>query len=114
MSSPASFRLWMSALCNDGSLQTELVGSPQYHRVSENPCQAETERPELNENWMARMTGRIELMANAQLMTTRNRALPHGSVFPIRDRPEPNAGPDRTPLRWRSRRNLLLGLGDGD
>ena len=60
MSSAASFRLWISALCSAGSFQTEFSGSSKYQRVREKPCQAVSERPALKENWIAMMTGAID------------------------------------------------------
>ena len=55
----ASRKLWNSAPRSAASLKNASVGSCVHHR-SEKPCQALRERPELNENAIAIVTGRID------------------------------------------------------
>ena len=64
---------WRSA----GLVHRESNGSWYHHRI-EKPCHVLRERPELNEKMIAITTGRIDQAMYPQVMTFKNRGLPHG------------------------------------
>src|SRR5579863_3565037 len=75
--STESRTVWMTAACSWGSCSTELTGSLKYQR-QENPCQADWDRPLLNENSTAIAIGTSDQTRYSQVNASRNQGWRHG------------------------------------
>ena len=73
-----SFNVCNSAVCSAASCQTDLVGSPKYHRA-EKPCHTVRDRPSLKEKMTAISTGISDQARYPNVTATRIRGGRHGS-----------------------------------
>src|SRR5215469_15968585 len=69
--------VWITAACSCGLCSTEFTGSLKYQR-QEKPCQADWERPLLNENSTAIAIGTSDQMRYSQVKPSRNHGCRHG------------------------------------